>query len=83
MTDKRTPRRRGSQTGMMHRVDVEPDAAHESPRPPTLPELDGEMTSITGQVPLLNEGEDEAKNADDSATTDDQQPRQTRARRQS
>ncbi len=80
MTDKpRKPRYTGSETGMMPRVDVEPETAHESP-PPTLPELDDDTSGITGTIPLYTEGEDEAKHADDSAT-EDQKPRRQRARR--
>jgi hypothetical protein len=82
MSNNPTTPRRGSETGMMPRIDPEPDAAHESPLPPAIPEFDSDATSITGKVPLFNEGEDEAKLEDDSSNLDsDQQPRQLRARR--
>ncbi|MBI5670720.1 MAG: hypothetical protein HZC41_22230 [Chloroflexi bacterium] len=82
MSDKpATPPRKGSETGLMPKVDFDPDAPHESPQPPELPEIHGDATGITGQIPLYSEGQDAAKDDDDSATTDDQQPRQNRARR--
>jgi hypothetical protein len=72
MSDKpKKPSHIGSQTGVMPRVDVEPDTRQESdpPLPPTLPEFDDDSGGITGVIPLrVNEGEDEAKHADDSAT---------------
>lgn len=81
MSDKpKTPQRKGTETGMMPKVDYDPDAPHEPPQPPVLPEIDADQTGITGQIPLYSEGRDDAKEADDSATTD-QQPRQSRARR--
>lgn len=82
MSDKpTTPPRRGSETGMMPKVDYDPDTAHESPQPPDLPEIGGDATGITGQIPLYSEGPDTAKDDDDSAISSDQQPRQSRARR--
>lgn len=82
MSDKpATPPRKGSETGMMPKVDYDPDAPHEPPQPPILPEIDADQTGITGQIPLYSEGKDNAKEADDSATTNEQPPRQTRARR--
>lgn len=76
------PRRTSSETGMMPKVDYDPDTIHESPQPPDLPELPGDAAGITGQVPLYSEGTDNAKQADDSATLDsNEQPRQRRARR--
>lgn len=61
----------GTQTGAMPRVDVEPDIRPDAdpPPPPTLPEFDDDAGGITGVIPMRrSEGEDEAKNADDSAT---------------
>jgi hypothetical protein len=81
MSNKPTrPRHTGSETGMMRRVDGEPEVAHEPPQPPTLPELEDDTSGITGTIPLYAEGEDEAKHADDSAT-EDQRPRQQHSRR--
>ncbi len=83
MSDQPTsPRRTGSETGIMPKIDYDPGAANESPQPPDLPEVNGDASGITGQVPLYSEGEDQAKQADDSATLDsNEQPRQMRARR--
>lgn len=64
------PRRLGSATGAMPRVDAEPQVQHEPPQPRTLPEFDDdEAGGITGRVPLTSEGEDAAKQADDSTTS--------------
>jgi hypothetical protein len=68
------PRRDGSQTGAIPRIDVEPEIQHEPPPPPTLPEFDEDGTSITGLIPRpewAEEGDDDAKEEDDSpsATT--------------
>jgi hypothetical protein len=52
---------------MMPRVDVESEGGHEPPEPATLPDFD-DAGSITGKIRIPTEGEDEAKNADDSAT---------------
>lgn len=62
------PRRPGSETGAIPRIDVEPAAPHEPAEPPqTLPEFDEDGASITGIIRRIpSEGEDEAKNADDS-----------------
>lgn len=61
-------RRPVSETGSIPRIDVEPSTPHESPEPPkTLPEFDEDGASITGLIRRIpSEGEDEAKNADDS-----------------
>jgi hypothetical protein len=62
----------GSKTGALPRIDLEPEIQHEPPPPPpTLPEIDGDAGSITGMVPRpqwAEEGEDHAKQDDDSAT---------------
>ena len=82
MSDKpTTPPRKGTETGMMPKVDYDPDAPHEPPQPLVVPEIDADQSGITGQIPLYSEGRDNAKEADDSATAD-QQPRQSKARRQ-
>jgi hypothetical protein len=63
------PGRAGSQTGAMPRIDLEPEIQHEPPPPPSLPELDDDSDSITGAIPRpqwAEEGEDEAKESDDS-----------------
>jgi hypothetical protein len=62
-----TPGRQNSQTGIMPRVDIESEGEHEPPEPATLPDFD-DVGSITGKIRIPTEGEDEAKNADDSAT---------------
>jgi hypothetical protein len=49
-------------------VDVEPDAPHEPSRPPSLPEFEDDSGSITGRVLFASEGEDEAKESDDSTS---------------
>lgn len=67
------PRRVDSKTGTIPRIDVEPEIQHEPPPPPaSLPELDEDSTSITGLIARprwAEEGEDEAKEADDSPST--------------
>jgi hypothetical protein len=55
-------------TGVQPRVDVEPNTHNEPPQPTSLPEFD-DPGAITGIIPIATEGEDEAKNSDDSATT--------------
>jgi hypothetical protein len=61
------PGRQNSQTGMMPRVDIETEGEHEPPEPAALPGFD-DAGSITGKIRISTEGEDEAKNDDDSAT---------------
>jgi hypothetical protein len=56
------------QTGTMPRIDVEPEIQHEPPEPPDLPEIPDDPGGITGIVPMAAEGEDEAKQSDDSET---------------
>lgn len=63
------PRRSGSETGVMPRVDAEPQVQYEPPQPRTLPEFDDDVGGITGRIPLTTEGEDEAKQSDDSTTS--------------
>ncbi len=60
-------RRSASETGIMPRVDVEPEIQHE-PLPPSLPEFDEDVGGITGKMPAPSEGEDKAKQSDDSST---------------
>ena len=83
MSDKPTPPRRTStETGLLPKVDFDPDAPHEPPQPPPEQrEIENDQASITGHIPLYSEGQDAAKEADDSATTENQQPRQTKAHR--
>jgi hypothetical protein len=66
------PRRAGTETGALPRIDVQPDIQHEPPQPTSVPEVNDDRGSITGIIPLISEGEDEAKNPDDSATAKDQ-----------
>jgi|GEM_PF-2896654 len=68
------PRRAGTGTGALPRVDVEPEIQHEPPQPPYLPEVNGDPGSVTGIIPLITEGEDEAKQSDDSASSRDETP---------
>lgn len=63
-------RRPSSKTGAIPRIDLEPQVQHEPPPPPTLPEFDDDGQSVTGILPrYVEEGEDEAKQADDSPST--------------
>ncbi len=65
--DKRELKRRtGTETGVIQRVEIGPDAAHEPPQPSSLPEFD--IGGITGRVPLKAEGEDAAKQRDDTTS---------------
>jgi hypothetical protein len=66
------PRRAGTETGAIPRIDLQPEIQHEPPQPTSVPEIDDDPGSITGIVPLISEGEDEAKQSDDSATAKDQ-----------
>lgn len=59
-------RRTGTETGVIQRVEIRPDAPHEPPQPPTLPEFDS--GGITGMMPLKAEGEDAAKQRDDTTS---------------
>ncbi|MBI1279026.1 MAG: hypothetical protein GC179_12930 [Anaerolineaceae bacterium] len=66
--DKPEPKRRtGTETGLIQRVENKPDAAYEPPQPPTIPEFDS--GGITGVMPLKAEGEDAAKQQDDTTST--------------
>jgi hypothetical protein len=58
----------GTETGAIRRIDVEPETQHEPPEPSHVPELDDDRGSVTGIIPLISEGEDNAKQSDDSAT---------------
>lgn len=61
------PRETGSKTGVMPRIDIDPEIQHEPPRPPTLPEIEDDSLSITGLLPRRREeGDDKAKQSDDS-----------------
>ena len=64
-------RRPGSKTGVIPRIDLEPEILHEPPPPPpTLPELDDDGQGVTGMLPHHpEEGDDRAKQADDSPST--------------
>ena len=68
MPDEKTePKRRtGTETGLIHKVELGPDGSHEPPQPPSLPEFDS--GAITGVMPVLTEGEDAAKQRDDTAS---------------
>jgi len=66
-SDKPEPKRRtGTETGVIQRVEIGPEGSHEPPQPPTLPEFD--MGGITGSMPLKSEGEDAAKQRDDTSS---------------
>ncbi len=66
--DKPEPKRRtGTETGVIQRVEIKSDTAHEPPQPPTLPEFDS--GGITGVMPIKAEGEDSAKQHDDTTST--------------
>lgn len=60
-------RRTGTETGLIQRVEIKSDTAHEPPQPSTLPEFDS--GGITGVMPIKAEGEDAAKQQDDTTST--------------
>jgi hypothetical protein len=65
--DKPEPKRRtGTETGLIHRVEIRPDMVKEPPQPATLPEFD--VGGITGTMPIKAEGEDAAKQQDDTTS---------------
>ncbi len=65
--DKPEPKRRtGTETGLVHKVEIGPEGAHEPPQPSTLPEFD--IGGITGVMPLKAEGMDAAKERDDTTS---------------
>jgi hypothetical protein len=61
-----------TKSGVLPRVDQqELRAIYEAAmRPNSLPEIDEDLTSITGAIIINAEGIDKAKQADDSATTE-------------
>lgn len=59
-------RRTGTETGLIHKVELGPEGSHEPPQPTSLPEFD--MSGITGVMPLMTEGEDAAKQRDDTTS---------------
>ena len=65
--DKPEPKRRtGTETGLVHKVEIGSEGSHEPPQPPNLPEFDS--GGITGVMPLKAEGADAAKERDDTAS---------------
>lgn len=65
--DKPEPKRRtGTETGLIHKVEMGGEGSHEPPQPPTLPEFD--FGGITGAMPIKAEGEDAAKQRDDTTS---------------
>lgn len=65
--DKPEPKRRtGTETGLIHKVELGSEGSHEPPQPSSLPEFDS--GGITGVMPLKAEGEDAAKQRDDTAS---------------
>ena len=65
--DKPEPKRRnGTETGLVHKVEIGPEGSHEPPQPSTLPEFD--IGGITGVMPLKAEGMDAAKERDDTTS---------------
>ncbi|MEZ4668099.1 MAG: hypothetical protein R3E39_09295 [Anaerolineae bacterium] len=62
-----TPRRRTAETGIVPRVDAEPQTTREPRVPPHPPELD-DSGGITGVMPIRAEGEDSAKHDDDTTS---------------
>jgi len=67
-------RQPGSETGPIIRIDAEPEVQHEPPQPRDVPEIDDDRGSVTGIIPLISEGEDNAKQSDDSATAGETAP---------
>jgi hypothetical protein len=66
-SDKPEPKRRtGTETGLVHKVELGSQGSHEPPQPPTLPEFD--IGGITGVMPLKAEGMDAAKERDDTTS---------------
>ncbi len=66
--DKPEPKRRtGTETGLIQRVEIKSDTGHEPPQPSSLPEFDS--GGITGAMPIKAEGEDAAKQRDDTTST--------------
>lgn len=63
-----TPQRPITATGIIPRVDLEPETPREPPVPPSLPELD-DSGGITGIMPIKAEGEDAAKQDDDTTSS--------------
>jgi hypothetical protein len=59
-------RRTGTETGLVHKVELGTEGSHEPPQPPTLPEFD--IGGITGVMPLKAEGMDAAKERDDTTS---------------
>ena len=58
MPDKETqtqPPDESSETGLMPRVEMEPQLNLEPPMPPTLPEVTEDFVSSTGKMPVVNE----------------------------
>ena len=69
MTDQPTvPRRASTETGLVPRVDADAEPDQESSAPPDAAPPAHDPTSITGVITMYTEGEDAAKQADDSAT---------------
>ncbi len=69
MTDQPTvPRRASTETGLVPRVDEDSEPTHEPSAPPDAAQPAHHPASITGVIPIYTEGEDAAKQADDSAT---------------
>lgn len=65
--DKPEPKRRtGTETGLIHKVELGQEGAHEPPQPPTLPEFD--FGAITGVMPIKAEGVDADKERDDTTS---------------
>lgn len=65
--DKPEPKRRtGTETGLIPKVEFRPDDAKEPPQPVTLPEFD--IGGITGTIRIKAEGDDSAKQQDDTAS---------------
>ena len=65
--NKPEPKRRtGTETGLIHKVELGAEGSHEPPQPSTLPEFD--IGGITGVMPLKAEGIDAAKERDDTTS---------------
>lgn len=68
MGDKpRKSRAVGTETGVMPRVEADGSALREPPQPAMPPEFDEDFGGITGALHINPEGEDRAKQEDDSA----------------
>lgn len=69
MNSRTNPPRSSTKTGVMPRVDVDSDRGRDAEEAPVrLPDFNPETAAITGRYTLMAEGQDRAKDSDDSST---------------